>query len=364
VGAPIGADEDAAVRLGYSFWGFLGAGVPDTPDGGRSHRRVLLDGLRNRDHDLVLLQTDRDRTEAGDVSTGPFRWDSGFPALDALFLEWRWPIPGRNRTPCGSPGHTCDLHRQDDLLAHYTHGRRTPTLLWDKDQRLPGDDPLRRTPAAVVCEATRHPHPAGVPLLFPVADDALSAADPAALAARPRDLPLVYVGNQYDRDDAFDTFFAPAAAAHPHLVAGKWTCTRRWPHVRFAGRVPFPAVAALHGRAMTTVLLLPDRYAATGQMTQRIIEAVLAGCVPLCPGTVRDAARFVPEQLVVHDGHAVADAVTRITRIAGTPQHADLLRQCLDRLDGFRLSRQLDVIDTVLLRLTTTGPRRTTGALP
>ena len=35
-------------------------------------------------------------------------------------------------------------------------------------------------------------------------------------------------------------------------------------------------VAALYRSALATVLLLPDRYARAGQMTQRIFEAVLA----------------------------------------------------------------------------------------
>ena len=29
------------MKIGYSFWGFLGPGVTDTPDGGRSHRRTV-----------------------------------------------------------------------------------------------------------------------------------------------------------------------------------------------------------------------------------------------------------------------------------------------------------------------------------
>src|SRR6266511_2377091 len=85
--------------IGYSFWGFLGPGIRDTPDGGRSHRRTLVDGLRARGHDIVFLQANRDLLEAGDDLAGRYRWDSGLPELDALFLEWRWPIPGRTTTP-------------------------------------------------------------------------------------------------------------------------------------------------------------------------------------------------------------------------------------------------------------------------
>ncbi|PSK66215.1 hypothetical protein B0E53_01821 [Micromonospora sp. MH33] len=336
------------VRIGYSFWGFLGPGITDTPDGGRSHRRTLVDGLCTAGHAIVFLQLNRDLCEAGDDLTGPYGWDVGLPDIDALFLEWRWPIPGRNTTPCGRPGHTCDLHRQADLLAHYTHQLGTPTILWDKDRQLPATDPLRSTHNVTVCEPALRPTPGAVPLLFPVADAAIDAADPAALAALARSTPLVYVGNQYDRDDAFDTYLAPAATQLPHLVAGKWTDTTRWPDLYFVGRIAFPRVAEIYAEALATVLLLPARYAAAGQMTQRIFEAVLAGCAPLLPADVRCGAAFVPPSLIVHNATDVRHRVGWLTEIAGTGEHVQLIAECLRHLDPFRLSTQVDVLDRLL----------------
>jgi hypothetical protein len=340
---------DHEVKIGFSFWGFLGPGVIDTPDGGRSHRRVLVDGLRSRGHDLVFLQLDRDYTEAGLDLSETYTWDVGLPDIDVLFLEWRWPIPGRNTTWCGAVGHTCDLHRQQELLDHYTCARGTHTILWDKDRQLAADDPLRATGNVVVCEAALHPTPGAVSLLFPVADAPLTAADPSALAAMPRNMPLAYVGNQYDRDAAFDAYFAPAAASHQHVVAGKWTRTDVWPHVSFIGRVPFTEVAQIYNHSVATVLLLPDRYARAGQMTQRLVEAVLAGCLPLTPATIRSAERFTPRRLHVANSAEVAAMVTHLRSIAGTNQHVELIAACLRALDIFRVSRQLDVLDKLLV---------------
>jgi hypothetical protein len=341
---------DAAVKIGYSFWGFLGAGIIDTPDGGRSHRRRLLDGLRGCGHRLILLQANRDLVEAGDDLRGMYRWDAGLPDLDVLFLEWRWPIPGRNTTACGTAGHTCDLHRQQQLVERYTIVRHTPTMLWDKDRQLPAGDAIRGLGNVQVLEAALHPSRGARSLLFPVADEALDQPrrQPDELARMPRDLPLVYIGNQYDRDDAFDRYFAPAAAQVAHRVAGKWTRTDRWPHVNFTGRIPFPDIQPLYRRTLAAVLLLPDRYARAGQMTQRLFEAVLAGCLPIAPATVRSVDRFAPASLQAGDGQAVLRVLRRLTGIARTPSHADLIGQCLQRLDPFRLSRQLDAIDEVI----------------
>lgn len=349
------------VIIGYSFWGFLGPGVTDTPDGGRSHRRTLIDVLDGDGHQVVFLQHNRDLYEAGDDLGGRYVFDPGLPDIDVLFLEWRWPIPDRNTTPCGTPGHTCDLHRQRQLLDHYTFALDTPTLIWDKDRRLAAGDPLRRRPGVIVCEAALSPTPGARRLLFPVRDTNVDAADPAELAARPRPVSLAYVGNQYDRDDAFDRFFAPAAARFRHVVAGKWTSTGRWPHVTFTGRIPFPRVSELYGEALATVLLLPDRYALAGQMTQRIFEAVLSGCVPLAPATIRHVDMFVPPQLIVNDGTDMIRTLHWLRSIRGSRAHADLIAECLRRLEVFRISLQRQALCTVLTELSAAGAVRQAG---
>lgn len=337
------------MRIGYSFWGFLGPGITDTPDGGRSHRRPLVDALLARGHDIIFLQTDRDRAEAGDHLGGAYSFDAhGFPDIDVLFLEWRWPIEGRNTTPCGSLGHTCDLHRQADLLRHYVRPGGSPTVIWDKDRQLGPEEPWRRSPRVHVCEAALAPSAGAHRLLFPVDDALLDAADPVRLAAQPRPISLGYVGNQYDRDSAFDTFFAPAARRVPHQVAGKWRCTSAWPHVTFLGRVPFTEVHRLYGRSLATLLLLPERYAAAGQMTQRIFEAVLAGCLPLAPASIHGVEAFVPPSLIVFDGDDVARRIATLRAITGSAEHADLIAECLQRLELFRLSHQVAALESVM----------------
>ncbi|BFO15513.1 hypothetical protein SHKM778_19010 [Streptomyces sp. KM77-8] len=167
------------MKIGYSFWGFLGNGVTDTPDGGRSHRRPFIDALLARGHDIVFLQADRDRLEAGDDLGDAYTFDDGTPAIDALFLEWRWAIPGRNTTMCGSEGHTCDLHRQAQLINHYTVRHQVPTVIWDKDRTLRAESVWRRTAHTRVCEAALAPTPGAHSLLFPVAEDLLARADPS-----------------------------------------------------------------------------------------------------------------------------------------------------------------------------------------
>lgn len=334
------------MRIGYSFWGFIGPGITDTPDGGRFFRRPLLDALA-ADHELVLLQENRDLSEAGDDLTSHYTWDTTLPDLDVLFLEWRWPLPGRNTTPCASPGHTCDLHRQQDLLDHYTHNLGLPTIIWDLDRVLDPDDPIRRHPAVTICEPVAIPNPGAITLRSPVPDQAIDTADPHALACAERPWPLVYVGNQYGRDEEFSLYFSPAAKEHRHRVAGKWPATAAWPHVNFTGRAGFREGQSLYREALATVLLLPPRYAAVGYITQRLGESVLAGCLPITPAGIRTADTIIPAPLLAADGHQVSKIVTSLTK-AGADTRAELLAACLSRLDPFRLSHQLATIDALL----------------
>jgi hypothetical protein len=123
------------------------------------------------------------------------------------------------------------------------------------------------------------------------------------------------------------------------------------PDVCFEGRIPFTEVSELYHSALATVLLLPRRYAVVGQMTQRIYEAALAGCLPLTPADIHAARRFTPRRLHVRDGRDVLALVGRLRRIAGGPAHRRLIADCLRKLDLFRLSKQMDALDAVLLRL-------------
>ncbi|MGW9196983.1 hypothetical protein [Micromonospora chersina] len=107
-------------------------------------------------------------------------------------------------------------------------------------------------------------------------------------------------------------------------------------------------MSAIYADALATVLLVPARYAEAGQMTQRIFEAVLAGCVPLLPRDVRGADALVPSSLIVRDATDVRHRIGWLSEIAGTGDHANLIAGCLRHLDPFRLSTQLEVLTYLL----------------
>lgn len=333
------------MKIGYSFWGFLGSGIVDTPDGGRGHRFNWLMELTRHGHEILNLQHDRDFLEAKDSSFHRyFKWEHvATPPIDLLFLEWRWPIPGRNvGTTCGEPGHTCDLHRQEELLEYYTYRRGTPTLIWDKDLRLSRNSPLRTLPNVRVAETAWRPREGAFRLQIPVTPDSLTLARRRVPEERQEDrsISLLYVGNQYERDERFEEYFAlPARHVSDHRVVGKWTQVSNWPWVHFEGRLGFQDSMRRYEEALTTVALLSPRYEEVGQTTQRVAEAVTRGCIALVPRSVASADLYTPSQLVVSNGSEVGEKIAAIRAMPSQDYQALRLR-AIDLLEPLQTSIQ------------------------
>lgn len=338
------------MRIGYSFWGFLGDGTADSRDNGRAWRASFIDALQHAGHDVVLLQISQDAAET--ATRFKYRYRLGYPkGLDALIVEWRSP-DHRNTTPCDTPGHTCDLHRQEELLDHYTR-QGLPTLVWDLGFSLPPNDPIRSLANVAIAEPAFAPALGAVALPLPVPGDQLAAADPGHLASLHRGLPLVYVGHQDSRHQDFAKYFEPVASLIPHQVAGDWTPDpARWPGINFTGPCACSEVRAIHLNALTTVLLSAPHHSEAGHLPSRFAEAILAGCLPLVPADITGAAARVPEFLIVHNSRDVHDRITWIRGIAGFGRHIEMLRHALASLQPLRSSTVAATAIQILENLT------------
>jgi hypothetical protein len=59
------------------------------------------------------------------------------------------------------------------------------------------------------------------------------------------------------------------------------------------------------------------------------------------PADICGVETFVPSRLIVVDGDDVIRRIAELRVIAGSPEHADLIAGCLERLELFRLSQQV-----------------------
>lgn len=299
------------IKLGYSFWGFLGHGIVDTPDGGRSHRATLINSLIQKNVQIYFLQSNRDLLEAGqNFSSNNIIFTSSLPDLDAIFFEYRWPIKNRNfGIPKDSPYYTPDYDRQEELLKYYEQ-QNIPMFVWDKDLKI---NKRLEYKNIQYFEPVLFPKENCQSLLFPVSDQLIDRAYAKlkGYKKKNRNIPLVYIGNQYERDESFKLWIDQLSEKLnvKASVYGNWTKYRekhkeninKFPHSNFLGRVGFEKVFALYTQSLATVLIAPNRYYRQGLFTQRIFESICHLCVPFVPAIYRGAEKILLPELIFND---------------------------------------------------------------
>ena len=337
-------------RIGYSAWGFLGDGVVDTPDGGRSHRMTLLQSLISRGVKIVMLQKNRDLDEVGiDFSTSSLSFDSfGFPDIDVLFLEYRWPIPGRNMgISIKDQSYTPDLDRQNELIKHYNLLGK-PIFIWDKDQQLSQSEINQMNlNKFLIFEPSLSPKNNRTSLLFPMDPNRTAQMhdDLASYDKNSKSIDLVYIGNQYGRDQSFSIYYNEVSRllGSPAEIYGKWMKTDQFPNVNFNGRVGFKQVHSIYTRAFANVIIAPERYYKTGQYTQRLFESLWGLCIPLVPKEYAKHEDIFPEELVVNSARDVCERLEYLRRLDNS-SIVSLFNLLLERLVVFSDDRQADTI--------------------
>ncbi|MBN1263009.1 MAG: hypothetical protein JW991_01505 [Candidatus Pacebacteria bacterium] len=334
------------IKLGYSCWGFLGKGVVDTPDGGRSHRLVLLKELIKRNFSIYMLQKNRDLIEAGDdFSSSYLSFREDLPDIDALFLEYRWPIPGRNcQVDKKSTEYTPDLDRQNELLKHY-QTQRIPILIWDKDQKLekkifPGN--------VVIFEAALKPRPGRVKLLFPVDDDKVQKAIRSLdrYSKENKKNKLVYIGNRYERDETFKKYYIDSTKLlnSTVFIYGKWkNFPDKCKNLNFMGRIGYNKVCSVYLNSFLTILIAPDRYYQSGQYTQRLFESLWGLCLPLVPEEYYQKEKIILPELVVGSSENIVKKINWLTSLVNQ-EIKSILKKQLEMLKIFSVEKQVEVI--------------------
>lgn len=341
------------MRIGYSFWGFLGDYKEDdkgnalsTPDGNAAYGLFLVDAMIKAGHEVIFLQQDRDWTVfqrrgkhdfqsfSSELRFGaylkPTRDSEGFPDLDILLLEWRFPIPGRN-TPdmAGKPGYQPDLQRQSDLLNHYGD-TGAKIIIWDLDYKLDEVSEAWIKPAAVL-ETAVSPRSGSAKRYRvepPVSINNLLERAPRPLNTNKK---LVYVGSRYERDDVIDEWIKPVSDRFPQQVEfyGNWTAEynfaevqARWPNVKYCDRISMKDFDRAYGDAVACPLLAKRSYLANGFITPRIWEALIFGTIPIGFKSHNGIEQYLPAGLICSDASQLAETAAGLSVLSTSGRQA------------------------------------------
>lgn len=326
-----GKDPIGGLRVGYSFWGFLGDIKMDsrgdrvsTPDGNATYSWSIVWEMMRRGHRVIPMMPDRDQPACDEYGVHNFAafcqkqrtdvykhllesrynyLEEGFPELDVLLLEWRFPIPGRNcqmgQLGESDPNFQPDLHRQTAMLRHYRN-TKTKIIVWDLDYKLTGEDEMEWD-LPLIIETSMAPRALYSPRRSvepPTVVDALmehKTTDASTMMA--------YIGSRYERDDVIDEWIRPIAnrdmcRGRIHFY-GNWMkdikeLRERWPGVSFHDRVTTSDFHSIYRPAGAVPLLAKREYMERGFVTPRIWEALQFGSIPVGLDGHTGISRYTP----------------------------------------------------------------------
>lgn len=362
------------MKIGYSYWGFLGDVKYDqnerkasTPDGNAFYSWSIIWELQRRGHTVYQLMPNRDKVGFGLKNNNIFSawchrertdayvnmdkslylnvdmttvtpsilytiWDrAGVNKLDMVLHEWRMEIPGRNTVldRMLNPDWQPDLMIQDSLI-DYCAMHNIPLILFDLDYKIDEEtfDILKeKNPKTWLFElgdkwsAVDQAERVEIPFRFASINE-FDIHDFSKGEVEPSN--LVYIGNRYERDWCIDKYIPTEIKGV--TVYGNWKesgrdSEQRWPNIRFGHRLQTEDMRDVYGSSIATILLAKQEYCDYHFMTARIIEAIFYGTVPLFieeygEVTIKEYAGVFADFLTVRNK---ADVIDRVYELKHNP---------------------------------------------
>ena len=351
----------ARLRCGFSFWGYLAHEAEqtavETPDGLRGERAFFVTEMLRRGHVVTQLQHRHERSAFAAENSAVEYDPEGFPELDVLFVEWRWPRLGKM---------TDDWDRQTALLDHYSR-IGTPIIVQDTDLKITVENELR-WPRMII----------GDPCLLPTTQTRRRIQMPfcnifpekISVQAEAEPVKYTYVGNNYERQQQFECYYAePAGQLRAFgiqtTVHGNWltkspermhprAIVQQYPNVAFAPRISYRDVNPTLRSSLAVCHISKPEYSGRGNVTVRYFEAIAAGVPALIPAESHPM-RSVGEAagLLVGSSHDVVQKVRELAYAA--PEHranlVKLQQQALRELANFSPEHKVDCIEAAAERI-------------
>ena len=324
------------MRIGYSYWGFLGdrkyddnCNILSTPDGNAFYSWSIINKLQLDGHNVMGIMPDRDepgfrfegthlfsswckssRSNAY-LTMGHIEYDDFFDIdnrdilskealmylwdvyklneYDAIIHEWRMPILGRNTSADrDSENWQPDLFIQEALI-EYCHKNNIKLIIFDLDYKIPRnmvEDFVYNTKNVYIFELGNKWSNLAYEtdgrcrkVFIPFNFRFMNLFKPKKTFTDD----IVYIGNRYERDWCIDKYLkdVPGVKVFGNWLEGQRHSEKEWPTIKFGKRLQTSDMHEVYSNSATTILLAKREYCENGFMTARILEAIFYGCVPL-----------------------------------------------------------------------------------
>lgn len=326
-------------RILYAFWGHLAdrrvkhGKRLSAPNGNAIYSWSIIREFQKRGYDVWRGMPDRDREyvhQRGKFAFASFstqeRWQAyteskqvqfddqwhalEWPDVDLVFLEWRFPIPGRNiGVDQHNPEYDPDLFIQEEILHHY-RAKGTPIIAFDLDLQLTKEDE-EKVDWVFELGFSRGPEHHLDPMFAYQELGQFQTYLPTPTVA--------YIGNRYNRDQQFQKYLGAPLHGVSIKAFGNWLekdrdSAERWPHITFGTRVHPEDFHEIYMQAACVPLILMNEYNQYGWMTFRYIETLLFGSVPILPVEFQARREYVPETLRISSSEDVQRLALELSR--------------------------------------------------
>ena len=342
------------MKIGISYWGFCESfedcRLSQTPDGHRYGRPLLVDELVRRGHEVYALQQRRESKPY----EGLIYDECGYPDLDIVFVEWRWPTYKNS----GPDKFETDLDRQSSLLDYYCG--KVPVVAWDTDLKMTPEDEAR-WPEMIVADPTLDPESFRIPRVKMTFWSDFRPLLPASEGS----VEFGYVGNNYERKDMFAKYYSLPSQRLRSVgiqtkVWGNWLqrspereqpeeLISLHPYIAFSDRVGFYDSMHILNNFIATVHITKPRYARQGFVSPRYLENIVVRTPALVPCEFAYSDILGSEWKVGRESSDTADAVHMLKSASASKREQVVLQQqdSLLKVWDFSLDRVVQFLEAV-----------------
>lgn len=361
-----------AKKLLYYFWGYLSDKVDvdgnnvSSPDGNFSYSIWLIEEFQRRGWEVYCVH-DRDKEIVEHYGPEAFKSFSKYKRYDAytnikfvgedlpndidlVINEWRFPTKDNSLQPW-QEGYSPDLYYQKKLLKKYNG--KIPYIIMDLDYKLANSQVKEINPTIIIEQGMFPKTNKSLCLNCPVKIDEMRQFDMTGVNP---DKLAVYVGNDYNRRNDFDTKFMPMGKHFPgkiHLV-GNWLkdslkdYREKNKNVIFHDRIGAADFYNILHDAACVPLLATDEYKEFGFMTMRLMETLLFGSIPVGFSDFVMINEFLPYELIATDAKDLRQKIDWLSKL--TPEEREMLRNKVLAKSGPKFS-SVNFVDKIFERL-------------
>lgn len=342
------------MRLGISYWGFCeefnDSVVSKTPDGHRYGRPLFVKELKKKNHKVISLQEKRELNN----SLCDMHDSVGFPDIDLLFIEWRWPTYKNS----GNNPQENDLIRQQSLLNHY-HGK-IPIVIWDCDYKLTYEDEIA-WPKAIIADPALNPR-----FLSRKRDRLLFWTDWNPIIHNPQKLNVYgYIGNNYERPKQFLEYYSAPASGLRHFgvqvsVHGNWLeksperespieLVKNHQYISFGERLSFQDSMRKLSTFLCSTHITKDEYALRGFVSPRYLENIACNTLAFVPQEFLENT-LLGKKFVVRSRHDIVEEVRLLLELKEDDLNSLLAEQkfALQQRNIFSVSSVVEYIESLV----------------